>query len=153
MVCVMSSGAFPEGPDFDETWRTARVFLGEYAANDVMTPHKANTFGSALAEAAFLTGIERNSDVAAMTSYAPLFAMVDGAPLAAAVALTQKTEGAARHILLRCDDDHAANELGYTGPARYAVVPAEDAAAVRDGVLQAELPPRSVQAWVVPVQP
>lgn len=114
MVCIMSSGAFPQGDDFDETWRlartefpdvrvdehfyasnewvlgqlhrydnyprgTAQVFLGEYAANDVTTPHKPNTFGSALAEAAFLTGVERNSDVVAMTSYAPLFSMVDGA--------------------------------------------------------------------------
>lgn len=58
---------------------TAQVFLGEYAANDLSIPHKPNTFGSALAEAAFLTGIERNSDVVAMTSYAPLFSMVDGA--------------------------------------------------------------------------
>ena len=56
-----------------------RVFVGEYAAHfptvlraqAVLEP--ANTFASALAEAAFLTGIERNADVVAMTSYAPLF--------------------------------------------------------------------------------
>lgn len=113
MVCVMSSGAFPDGKDFEDTWRianerfpdvridehyyksnewfyqqihrydqydrsAAKVFVGEYAANDVMAPHTPNTFGSALAEAAFLTGIERNSDVVAMTSYAPLFAMSEG---------------------------------------------------------------------------
>ena len=56
----------------------AKVFAGEYAANDQSVPHIPNTFESALAEAAFLTGIERNSDVVAMTSYAPLFSMIDG---------------------------------------------------------------------------
>lgn len=58
---------------------TAKVFLGEYAANDLGCEHKMNTFGSALAEAAFLTGVERNSDVVVLTSYAPLFAMSEGA--------------------------------------------------------------------------
>lgn len=50
-----------EGPD---------VFLGEYASRD-------NTFYNALAEAAFLTGLERNADVVRMASYAPLFASED----------------------------------------------------------------------------
>ena len=39
-------------------------------------PH--NTFERALAEAAFLTGVERNADVVAMTCYAPLFEMRTG---------------------------------------------------------------------------
>ena len=113
MKCILSSGAFPDGKAFEDTWRaakadfpdvnidehfyksnewfyqqihryddydrnTAKVFVGEYAANDIMTPHKTNTFGSALAEAAFLTGVERNSDVVVMTSYAPLFSMSEG---------------------------------------------------------------------------
>lgn len=113
ITCIMSSGAFPEGDDFEETWKiakkkfpdvridehfykanewlyqqvnrydnydrnTAKVFLGEYAANEVMKPHTPNTFGSALAEAAFLTGVERNSDVVVMSSYAPLFSMAGG---------------------------------------------------------------------------
>lgn len=44
----------------------ARVFLGEYAA-------KANTLEAALAEAAYMTGLEKNGDVVEMACYAPLF--------------------------------------------------------------------------------
>lgn len=33
-----------------------------------------NCLGGALAEAAFLTGVERNADVVVLASYAPLFA-------------------------------------------------------------------------------
>lgn len=47
----------------------AKVFLGEYAA-------KANTLDAALAEAAYMTGLEKNGDVVAMACYAPLFANV-----------------------------------------------------------------------------
>ena len=59
----------------------AKVFLGEYAAYNVVADtlfHNVtpNTFETALAEAAFLTGIERNADVVAMTCFAPLFAAV-----------------------------------------------------------------------------
>lgn len=252
MVCILSSGAFPQGEDFDETWRlarseftdvrvdehfyssnewvigqihrydnyprgTAQVFLGEYAANDVAVPHKPNTFGSALAEAAFLTGVERNSDVVAMTSYAPLFAMVDGAhwnhnmiwfnqqthmctanyhvqqlfgahlgtrylPLEGdlpenvclsltaddkayylkavnlgqetaelSVELPQAQDGPAQQLALHSDDPEAANELGFTGPAHCPVTPVESTAPVADHALHAELPPQSVQVWVVPM--
>lgn len=61
----------------------AKVFLGEWAAFDVAKAtfdkkYATNTFESALSEAAFLTGVERNADVVAMTCYAPLFAMIDG---------------------------------------------------------------------------
>ncbi len=42
------------------------VFLGEYAA-------KSNNLEAALAEAAFMTGIERNGDIVKLASYAPLF--------------------------------------------------------------------------------
>lgn len=52
---------------------TAKVFVGEYASNFVTSSDKANIYATALAEAAFLTGVERNSDVVAMTCYAPLF--------------------------------------------------------------------------------
>lgn len=48
-----------------------RVFVGEYAAHGV---GKKNNMESALAEAAFMTGLERNSDVVGMASFAPLFA-------------------------------------------------------------------------------
>ena len=49
----------------------AKVFVGEYAAQDV---NKKNTLETALAEAAYMTGLERNSDIVKMASYAPLFA-------------------------------------------------------------------------------
>lgn len=42
------------------------VFLGEYAA-------RSNTLKAALAEAAYMTGLERNGDIVAMAAYAPLF--------------------------------------------------------------------------------
>lgn len=44
----------------------ARVFLGEYAA-------QSNTLEAALAEAAYMTGLEKNGDVVEMACYAPLF--------------------------------------------------------------------------------
>ncbi|MEU2063550.1 alpha-L-arabinofuranosidase C-terminal domain-containing protein [Streptomyces sp. NPDC013455] len=47
-----------------------KVFLGEYAS-------QGNTFGNGLAEAAFMTGLERNADVVELASYAPLFANED----------------------------------------------------------------------------
>lgn len=47
-----------------------KVFVGEYAS-------QGDTFGNALAEASYLTGIERNSDVVELASYAPLLANVD----------------------------------------------------------------------------
>jgi alpha-L-arabinofuranosidase/regulation of enolase protein 1 (concanavalin A-like superfamily) len=43
------------------------VFLGEYAS-------RGNTFFNALAEASFMTGLERNADVVELASYAPLLA-------------------------------------------------------------------------------
>lgn len=60
----------------------ARVFVGEYAAHPptLMTPRPfrpaANSFASALGEAALYTGLVRNSDVVAMSCYAPLFNLV-----------------------------------------------------------------------------
>lgn len=42
------------------------VFLGEYAA-------KSNTMEAALAEAAYMTGLERNGDIVKLSCYAPLF--------------------------------------------------------------------------------
>lgn len=46
------------------------VFAGEYAANGTY----GNTLYSALSEAAYMTGLERNSDIVKMASYAPLLA-------------------------------------------------------------------------------
>lgn len=53
------------------------VFAGEYASHDHSTG-KQNNFLSALTEAAFMTGLERNADIVHMCTYAPLFAHVDG---------------------------------------------------------------------------
>lgn len=47
----------------------SKVYLGEYAAHD---DRRRTTLRSALAEAAFLTSLERNADVVVMASYAPL---------------------------------------------------------------------------------
>ena len=64
---------------YDNYPRTAKVFAGEYAAHIPGRAGKfncpeANSFEAALAEAAFLTGVERNADVVVMASYAPLIA-------------------------------------------------------------------------------
>lgn len=56
-----------------------KIFAGEYAAHskeDVQAESR-NTWLSALAEAAFMTGLERNADIVKMCSYAPLLAHVD----------------------------------------------------------------------------
>lgn len=58
--------------DYDRTG--PKVFVGEYAAHGT---GKRNNMESALAEAAFMTGLEKNSDVVAMASYAPLFGKID----------------------------------------------------------------------------
>lgn len=57
-----------------------KIFAGEYAAQSVATgsPQNKNNWKCAMAEAAFMTGLERNADVVNMASYAPLFAHVEG---------------------------------------------------------------------------
>jgi alpha-L-arabinofuranosidase len=56
-----------------------KVFAGEYAVHgkESMEPESRNTWWSALCEAAFMTGLERNADIVNMASYAPLLAHVD----------------------------------------------------------------------------
>lgn len=49
----------------------AKVYLGEYAAH---LPGRPNNLETALAEALYLTSLERNGDVVSMASYAPLLA-------------------------------------------------------------------------------
>lgn len=52
---------------YDSYDRTStQVFLGEYAA-------RSNNAEAALAEAAYMTGLERNGDIVKLASYAPLF--------------------------------------------------------------------------------
>lgn len=101
IVLIGTAGPFMEGSDYEEGWRFGAelgvpildehyyqspgwfihnqdyydaydrkkpaVYLGEYAS-------RGNTLYNALAEAAYLCGIERNSDIVVMTSYAPLLA-------------------------------------------------------------------------------
>ena len=58
----------------------SRIFAGEYAAQSdrTVSVYNKNNWQTALSEAAFMTGLERNADVVSMASYAPLFAHVDG---------------------------------------------------------------------------
>jgi alpha-N-arabinofuranosidase len=59
--------------------RGPKVFAGEYAGHwkEGDAAESRNTWYSALSEAAFMTGLERNADVVQMASYAPLLAHVD----------------------------------------------------------------------------
>ncbi|WP_443947427.1 alpha-L-arabinofuranosidase C-terminal domain-containing protein [Pedobacter sp. AW1-32] len=66
---------------YDNFSRTgSKIFAGEYAAHldGKITGAKRNNWQAALAEAAFMTGLERNAAVVEMASYAPLFANEDG---------------------------------------------------------------------------
>ena len=53
-----------------------KVFMGEYAAQSdrTVSTKNRNNLECALAEAAYMTGLERNAEVVRMASYAPLFA-------------------------------------------------------------------------------
>jgi alpha-L-arabinofuranosidase len=101
ITIIGTSGPFHSGEDFDKGWKlandlkvpvvdehyyvqpdwlvknqyrydkynrsTGKVYLGEYAS-------WGNRLENAVAEALFMTGLERNGDVVSMASYAPLFA-------------------------------------------------------------------------------
>lgn len=101
IIVIGTVGPFYEGSDYEEGWRfnselkvpivdehyyespgwfihnqdyydkydrtKPHVYLGEYAS-------RGNTLYNALAEAAYLCGLERNGDVVDMTSYAPMLA-------------------------------------------------------------------------------
>ena len=60
---------FINNQDFYDSYdrSKSKVYLGEYASRD-------NTLYNALAEAAYMTALERNGDVVSMASYAPLLA-------------------------------------------------------------------------------
>jgi alpha-L-arabinofuranosidase len=53
-----------------------KVYVGEYAVT--RGPVGTGSLIAALGEAAFMTGMERNSDIVVMASYAPLFTHVNG---------------------------------------------------------------------------
>lgn len=103
VTVIGTLGPKPYGPDYDNGWRVARrhgvrmvdehsyrtprwllqnvdrfgtydrsgpsVYLGEWAG-------RTSTVRSAVAEAAYMVGIERNSDIVRLASYAPLLARV-----------------------------------------------------------------------------
>jgi alpha-L-arabinofuranosidase len=56
-----------QGLTYDRS-RPTRVFVGEFANNNAN-----NAYSSAMAEAAYWTSLERNSDMVVMAAYAPLF--------------------------------------------------------------------------------
>lgn len=61
---------------FDSATRGSyKIFIGEYAAN---TGSPTNDLNSALGDASWLLGLERNSDLVTMSAYAPLWANVNG---------------------------------------------------------------------------
>ena len=68
-------GMFAEARHYDNTDRNGpKIFVGEWATREGSpTPN----LGAALGDAAFLTGLERNSDVVIMAAYAPLFVNVN----------------------------------------------------------------------------
>ena len=68
---VRYDGYGPSGP---------KVFMGEYAAQSdkVVSVNNRNNWECALAEAAYMTGLERNAGVVVMASYAPLFGNEEG---------------------------------------------------------------------------
>ena len=70
----MDSSWFPAHVSrYDKYPRATKVFLGEYAAHEpAQGSRRPNNVYAALCEAAYLTGIERNSDVVVMSCYAPL---------------------------------------------------------------------------------
>ncbi|HEX3075471.1 MAG TPA: alpha-L-arabinofuranosidase C-terminal domain-containing protein, partial [Lachnospiraceae bacterium] len=70
---------FYENTDFYDSYdRSVKVFAGEYAAHvgNGMNRPDVCTMEAALAEAAYMTGLERNADVVYLAAYAPLLARV-----------------------------------------------------------------------------
>jgi alpha-L-arabinofuranosidase len=68
-------GMFEESKHYDRADRNGpKVFVGEWATREgTPTPN----LGAALGDAAFMTGLERNSDLVVMSSYAPLLVNVN----------------------------------------------------------------------------
>lgn len=66
-------GWFIHNQDYYDAYdrNNAKVYLGEYASH---LPGRPSTIETALSEALYLASVERNGDVVAMTSYAPLLA-------------------------------------------------------------------------------
>jgi alpha-L-arabinofuranosidase len=74
-----SSASFFESAStqYDSTSRSGpQIFVGEYAGTAGAGSLPTGYLGNSIGEAAFMTGLERNSDIVHMSSYAPLFANV-----------------------------------------------------------------------------
>lgn len=69
----VAPGWFIHNQDYYDCYDRSKpkVYLGEYAAH---LPGRPSNLETALSEALYLTAVERNADVVAMTSYAPLLA-------------------------------------------------------------------------------
>jgi alpha-N-arabinofuranosidase len=67
--------SFSDASHYDKTDRSGpKIFVGEWATREgVPTPN----LEAALGDAAWMTGMERNSDIVIMSSYAPLFVNVN----------------------------------------------------------------------------
>ena len=72
---VRATQNFKDATHYDKTDRSGpKIFVGEWATREgAPTPD----FGAALGDAAWMTGLERNSDMVVMASYAPLLVRVD----------------------------------------------------------------------------
>ena len=74
---VKSEWMFDNANRYDSYDRDGvKVFAGEYACHIGDKQPKPNSLEAAVAEAAMMTGFERNADVVVLASYAPLFARV-----------------------------------------------------------------------------
>ena len=72
---VHATQNFKDATHYDKTDRNGpKIFVGEWATREGFpTPD----FGAALGDAAWMTGLERNSDIVVMAAYAPLLVRVD----------------------------------------------------------------------------
>jgi len=72
---VRATGNFKDTAHYDKTDRNGpKIFVGEWATREgVPTPN----LGAALGDAAWMTGMERNSDIVVMAAYAPLLVNVN----------------------------------------------------------------------------
>jgi alpha-L-arabinofuranosidase len=72
---VRATTFFHDATHYDKTDRSGpKIFVGEWATREgAPTPN----FGAALGDAAWMTGLERNSDIVVMASYAPLLTNVN----------------------------------------------------------------------------
>ncbi|AED93527.1 unnamed protein product [Arabidopsis thaliana] len=71
-IYTLARDLFSKSHDFDNTPRNGpKAFVSEYAVNKADA--KNGNLLAALGEAAFLLGLEKNSDIVEMVSYAPLF--------------------------------------------------------------------------------